>query len=114
MTRPLSRSLLTLVSGVGLLAAAGLAAPATFSTAADAPKGGTVRIMSADELDHVDPALGYTTDSWLLQYATCAKLFNHPDQPGTAGARPVPSRERAQHGAVRRLPRSHLEAVVRS
>ena len=46
--------------------------------------------MSADELDHVDPALGYTTDSWLLQYATCAKLFNHPDQPGTAGARPVP------------------------
>ena len=89
MTRR-SLSLAMLTAGVALLVAADLAGPAGGGTTADAPKGGTVRIMSPDELDHVDPALGYTTDSWLLQYATCAKLFNHPDQPGTAGARPVP------------------------
>ena len=41
MTRPLSLSLAMLASGVALLVAAGLAAPASFSTAADAPKGGT-------------------------------------------------------------------------
>ena len=37
----------------------------------------------------VDPALGYLTDTWMLEYATCAKLFNHADEPGAAGTRPV-------------------------
>ena len=60
------------------------------TTAADPPKGGTFRIMSPDELDYVDPALGYLSDTWMVEYATCAKLFNHPDEAGAAGLRVVP------------------------
>ena len=40
--------------------------------------------------DHVDTALAYTPYSWPIGYATCAKLFNYPDAPGSAGTRLVP------------------------
>ena len=90
MSRWLSISLAMVGAGVAMLVAAGFAEPATVSATADAPKGGTLRIMSPDELDHVDPALAYLTDAWMVEYATCAKLFNHPDESGAAGLRVVP------------------------
>ena len=42
------------------------------------------------DVDHVDPALAYYADSWQLEYATCAKLFNYPDKAGEAGTRLIP------------------------
>jgi peptide/nickel transport system substrate-binding protein len=83
MTR-LSVMLAMLVTGAAVLVASAVAGPA-----AETPKGGTLRI-AGDDLDFVDPALGYFTDTWMIEYATCAKLFNHPDEAGAAGTRPVP------------------------
>jgi peptide/nickel transport system substrate-binding protein len=53
-------------------------------------KGGTLRISSGRDLDSVDPALAYVTDSWGVEYATCAKLYNYPDKPAPAGAIAMP------------------------
>ena len=38
-----------------------------------------------DDIDSMDPALAYATGSWQLLYATCAKLLNYPDRPGSQG-----------------------------
>jgi ABC-type oligopeptide transport system substrate-binding subunit len=84
ITRRLPVALAILVTGTALLGAAALV-----SSAAEAPKGGTLRIISPDDLS-VDPALAYLTDDWMVEYATCAKLFNQPDLPGAAGLRVVP------------------------
>jgi peptide/nickel transport system substrate-binding protein len=108
MTRRLSVSLAMSAALAALLVAAGLAGSADgagTSAAAEAPKGGTLRIASFDDVDHVDPALAYLTDSWLLQYATCAKLFNHPDASGADGARVIP--EVVQSFAVSRDGRTY-------
>lgn len=83
MARRLALSL-AMLAALALLVASALAAPA-----ADTPKGGTLRI-AGDDVDSLDPALGYLSETWVLEYATCAKLFNHPDKAGVAGARPVP------------------------
>jgi ABC-type oligopeptide transport system substrate-binding subunit len=92
--------LVVLVAGATLLVASSLA-----GTTVEAPKGGTLRIASFDDVDHVDTALAYLTDSWLLQYATCAKLFNHPDASGAGGARVIP--EVVQSFAVSRDGRTY-------
>jgi ABC-type oligopeptide transport system substrate-binding subunit len=84
MTRRHLLSLALLAPGMALLVAAGIAA------ATEAPRGGTLRVSRFSDVDHVDPALAYSTWSWQVAYATCAKLFNYPDRPGVAGARLVP------------------------
>ena len=76
-----------LAFGAALLLAAGVAWSAG---SAEAPKGGTLRLGLPSDLDFVDPALAYDSDSWPLGFATCAKLFNYPDAPGAAGTRLVP------------------------
>jgi ABC-type oligopeptide transport system substrate-binding subunit len=89
----LSVSLSMLAAGTALLVAAGLAhsAPAVRADrAAEARKGGTLRLASGPDVIHVDTALAYTPYSWPIGYATCAKLFNYPDAPGSAGTRLVP------------------------
>jgi peptide/nickel transport system substrate-binding protein len=53
-------------------------------------EGGTLRISRGRDIDSVDPALAYLPDSWMLQFATCAKLYNYPDKPAPQGAIPVP------------------------
>ena len=73
---------LGLVAGAGLLAAAGVSAPTQ--------KGGTLRINSVHDVDSLDPAIAYQTDSWMLEFATCAKLYNYPDKPARAGAQVIP------------------------
>jgi len=42
------------------------------------------------DVDYMDPALAYDYRSWILLYASCAKLLNYPDRPGPAGAQLVP------------------------
>ena len=74
--------LVGLVIGAGLLAAAGLAGPA--------PKGGTLRISSPIDLDSVDPAIGYAGRTWMLEFATCAKLYTYPDKPAPNGSITIP------------------------
>lgn len=63
----------------GFLAAAGFAHPA-------AKKGGIFRAARPRDIDSVDPAIAYVLDSWQIDYATCAKLYNYPDKPAPQGA----------------------------
>jgi ABC-type oligopeptide transport system substrate-binding subunit len=46
--------------------------------------------MSGDSFATADPALPEPPPVEQLFYATCAKLYNHPDRAGAAGARAVP------------------------
>jgi oligopeptide transport system substrate-binding protein len=93
MARRLSLSLVMLAAGAAPLLAASLARPAGSATAgeaAEARKGGTLRLSRHTDVDSVDPALAYFAHSWMLEFATCAKLFNYPDEPGAAGTRVIP------------------------
>jgi ABC-type transport system substrate-binding protein len=73
---------LLLLLGVGLPAAGGFAGPA--------PKGGTLRISRPRDVDSVDPALAYVLDSWMIGFATCARLYSYPDKPAPEGAVLIP------------------------
>jgi ABC-type oligopeptide transport system substrate-binding subunit len=53
-------------------------------------QGGTLRWSRPRDIDSIDPALAYNPDSWMLEFATCANLYNYPDKPAPAGAIPVP------------------------
>jgi peptide/nickel transport system substrate-binding protein len=60
------------------------------ASAAVRQDGGTLRWSRPRDIDYIDPALAYNPDSWMLEYATCANLYNYPDKPAPAGAIPVP------------------------
>ena len=48
--------------------------------------GGIVRVETEEDVDSLDPALAYhTTVGWQIEYATCAKLVNYPDERSAAG-----------------------------
>jgi ABC-type oligopeptide transport system substrate-binding subunit len=85
MMRRLSFALAMLVTGTVLLGGVGLAHPATSFR-----KGGTLRVSFPIDVDVIDPALAYSGHLWMLEYPTCAKLFNYPDAAGAAGTRLVP------------------------
>lgn len=53
-------------------------------------QGGNANFNLSSDTDFVDPALAYYQVSWQFEYATCAKLVNYPDRPGTAGSQLVP------------------------
>jgi YVTN family beta-propeller protein len=55
-----------------------------------ASAGGSARLQLRDEIDFIDPALGYYGPSLQLLYATCANLLNYPDKSGPAGSQLVP------------------------
>ena len=76
-------SIVVLAAGAGLFAAAGLARP-------EAKKGGTLRLSQGRDFDSLDPAVLYETNGWMLEFATCAKLYNYPDKPAPQGAQVVP------------------------
>jgi peptide/nickel transport system substrate-binding protein len=95
MTRKLWLSIAMLAVGVGLLVAAGFASPASSgndqSATAYVKKGGTLRLSKSTDVDYVDPALAYFTDTFgQIGYATCAKLYSYPDKSGAAGAQVIP------------------------
>ena len=75
--------LVALVVGSSVAGAAGLSNPAS-------KRGGTLRIGRPRDIDSVDPALAYLTDSWMIEFATCAKLYNYPDEPASQGEIVVP------------------------
>ena len=80
--------LVTLVAGMALLvgASGGLSADG----AGEVRKGGTLRLATFQDVVHVDTALAYSPWTWPIQFATCAKLFNHADASGAAGATVIP------------------------
>ncbi len=71
-----------LVVATGVLAAGGVSA--------SAQKGGTLRLSSTFDIDSVDPALAGGPQSIMIDFATCAKLYNVPDRTGRAGTLVVP------------------------
>jgi peptide/nickel transport system substrate-binding protein len=76
-------SLVFLMAGAGLLAVAALAGPSQ-------KRGGTLRMAQGRDVDSLDPAVAYQTGSWGLEFATCAKLYNFPDDTAAEGAVVVP------------------------
>jgi YVTN family beta-propeller protein len=48
--------------------------------------GGTLRVLSPQDVDAFDPALASTTLSEQVIYPTCAALLNYPDKAGPAGS----------------------------
>jgi DNA-binding SARP family transcriptional activator/ABC-type transport system substrate-binding protein len=53
-------------------------------------------ISVPDWLSDIDPAVATNPWQWQLEYATCAKLMNHPDAPAPAGWRVAPEVAAAQ------------------
>jgi peptide/nickel transport system substrate-binding protein len=49
-----------------------------------------LRVNLQGTLDSVDPAVAYFVFSWQLEFATCAKLVNYPDTPGSVAQAPQP------------------------
>jgi peptide/nickel transport system substrate-binding protein len=52
--------------------------------------GGSALFELRGQLDSLDPALAYTQSSWQVEYATCVKLLNYPDEGAPAGEVPMP------------------------
>src|SRR6266545_4813500 len=77
-------SVVMLLAGVGLAAAAGFAGP-------EPTKGGTLRISEPFDVGSIDPALAYRTETFgVIEFATCAKLYSYPDKPAPQGAIVIP------------------------
>ena len=74
-------------SAVALFAGSVMLTAAAFAGGrAEPQEGGTLRLSKSTDVDYVDPALAYFTDSFgMIGYATCAKLYNYPDAEGDAG-----------------------------
>jgi len=113
MSRKLWLSIAALAIGAGLLVAAGVASPASSGNAkagaVTAKKGGTLRLSKSTDVDYVDPALAYFTDTWELQYITQAKLYNYPDKGGaTCAAGP---RDRKEDHDLQGRQDLHVHAV---
>jgi peptide/nickel transport system substrate-binding protein len=91
-------SLAALLVGLGLLVSAcgssssnsSSSGGSTTGSAGAGQKGGTVKVLLADDTDYVDPALAYYQISWQFEYSTCLKLLNYPDSAGDAGSQLIP------------------------
>ena len=55
-----------------------------------APPANTVVISQSADFATLDPALAQSPEAWELEYATCAKLLDHPPHSGYRGTRLVP------------------------
>jgi ABC-type transport system substrate-binding protein len=73
---------------VALLVGSGVAVASVASPTSK--KGGTLRVGRPRDIDSVDPAIAYVPDSWMIGFATCAKLYNYPDKPPPRGATVIP------------------------
>ena len=79
-----------LVTWAGVLLTAAHAGGALEQDGLSAARGGTLRLSSFNDPGPVDPALLESTMGWLVQAATCAKLYATPDRAAPAGTRVVP------------------------
>lgn len=84
MPRRLWLSSVGVVAGIALLVGAGA------TGTSGAARGGTLRVGKLLDFDSLDPALAYIPDTWQIEYATCAKLYNYRDLPAPAGLFAVP------------------------
>ncbi len=75
-----------------MVAAAGVVGAAALTSFAGAAsvRGGTLRIVSSQDIDSLDPALWFQAPSWSIGWATCSNLVTYPDRPAPAGSRVVP------------------------
>src|SRR5262245_22267564 len=95
MTRKLWISIATLAIGAGLLVASSFAGTAS-SRSASSPassavkKGGTLRLSKSTDIDYIDPAVAYFSDSWGFEFVTTARLFTYPDKAGAPGTQVIP------------------------
>src|SRR4029450_13199635 len=80
MHKKLWISIVTAMSGVGLLVAAsfaGTASGAAQSKGSASKVGGTLRVnLSTTDVQYTDPALDYESPGWQAEYATALKLLN--------------------------------------
>jgi peptide/nickel transport system substrate-binding protein len=95
MTKKLWISIAALVVGSGLLVASSLAGTASSRTSSGpaghaVKKGGTLRLSKSTDIDYIDPALAYFTDSWGFEFVTTARLFSYPDKAGAPGTQVIP------------------------
>jgi ABC-type oligopeptide transport system substrate-binding subunit len=90
MARTIWPSFCALLAGAALLAAAFVHHAGAGSAAGEVKQGGTLRLGRFTDVDSIDPALAYSPFSWVLEFSTCAKLFNFPDAEGSAGTRVMP------------------------
>jgi peptide/nickel transport system substrate-binding protein len=88
--RRTSLSLGAMLAGAVLLTVALAQSAGGGDVAGEVRKGGTLRLSRHTDVDSVDPALASFAHSWMLEFATCAKLFNYPDEEGAAGTRIIP------------------------
>ena len=95
MTKKLWISIAALAVGSGLLVASSFAGTASSRSASGpagnfAKKGGTLRTSKSTDIDYIDPALAYFTDSWGYEFVTTARLFSYPDKAGAPGTQVTP------------------------
>jgi peptide/nickel transport system substrate-binding protein len=89
------------LAGLSLLLAAsasGRSSGPAAATASDATRGGTFRILSTVDFDHIDPGLAYGVNSWQALAATQLRLYYYP----MGGS---PQSERIEPMAATALPR---------
>ena len=82
-------------ASLGIAAAALVAGLLTFAGVGlagreEQQKGGTLRISRGRDIDFIDPALAANIDALMLEFATCANLYNYPDKPAPQGAIAIP------------------------
>jgi peptide/nickel transport system substrate-binding protein len=68
-----------------LVAVSLLALTSGLASASPAKQGGIFLVGSPGASVQIDPQLSYVSTGWWLEYATAAKLYNHPDKAGQAG-----------------------------
>lgn len=79
-------SIALLVTGCG-----GGSSEGSPKTTGSKSSGGTLHVnVSNTDVQSIDPAIDYESIGWALEYATCLKLLNYPDQGGRAGTKLVP------------------------
>jgi hypothetical protein len=79
-------SILLLVGGLSLLAAAALATSSTATSGRAVREGGTLKItLSSSDVQSLDPAIDFEAYGGMLQLATGAKLLSYRDAPARAG-----------------------------
>ena len=96
MTAAIMRVVLPAAIGIAIIAVA-----ASRATGASGPDGGALGPSGALGptgaavayqyfSDSFDPAFGYDSNAWQVEYATCLKLYNFTDDPAPAGHELVP------------------------
>ena len=59
------------------------------------PSAGTLKLVSSNDVEHMDPALVFDALSEQLVYATCVQLVTYPDKAGPAGSQLTPEAAQA-------------------